>query len=97
MMLKALPLAHFLNVLVKSAQNQSVSRKFVHKIPTKSAILYQLFCSEVSAENFREILVESDDFPTNPSLKILQNLTFFSATFQKPCKKIVTPMNQLKS
>ena len=51
--------------------------KFAHKIPTESAILYQLFCGKVSAENFREILAESDDFSTNPSLKIPQNLTFF--------------------
>ena len=51
--------------------------KFAHKIPTKLAILYQLFFGKVSAENFREIPGESDDFSANPSLKIPQKLTFF--------------------
>ena len=59
--------------------------KFVQKIPTKLAIFYQLFLSKVYPENFHENPTKSANFSVNLSLKIPQNLTFFSATYQKPC------------
>ena len=59
--------------------------KFVQKIPTKLAIFYQLFLSKVYTENFHENPTKSANFSMNLSLKIPQNLTFFSATYQKPC------------
>ena len=49
------------------------------------AIFYRLFLSEVYLENSRENPAKSADFTVNLSLKIPQNLTFFSATYQKPC------------
>ena len=48
--------------------------------------LYQSFFSEIGLENSREILAKSAVFSANSSLKIPQNLTFFSTTYQKPCK-----------
>ena len=48
------------------------------------------FIQETSKQRFSakftpKILAKSDDFSVNLSLKILWNLTFFSATYQKPC------------
>ena len=48
------------------------------------------FIQETSKQRFSakftpKIPAKSDDFSVNLSLKILWNLTFFSATYQKPC------------
>ena len=53
----------------------------------KSAVLYQSFFSETGLENSREIPAKSAVFSANLPLKIPRNLTFFSATYQKPWKK----------
>ena len=59
--------------------------KFALKITTKSAIFYRLLFGEVCPENSRKISVKLADFSANLSLRIPQNLTFSSATCQKPC------------
>ena len=59
--------------------------KFAQKILMKLAVFYRLFFSEVSPEKFYEIPVKPANFSASLSLKILQNLTFFSATYQKLC------------
>ena len=46
-------------------------------MPRVSYKLYDKFASKIPAK--------SADFPANLSLKIPQNLTFISATYQKPC------------
>ena len=52
--------------------------------PTKSAVPNQSFFSETGLKNSHEIPAKSAVFPANLSLKIPRNLTFFSATYQKP-------------
>ena len=55
--------------------------KFARKALTKSAVLYQSFFSETGLENPREIgRFFHECVPENPG-----NLTFFPATYQKPC------------
>ena len=51
---------------------------------TKSAVFYWLLFGEVCPENTHEITAKSADFSANLSLKIQGNLTFSSATCQKP-------------
>ena len=63
---------------------------FAQKVSSKSAIFYRLFLSEVYPENFEENFAKSAEFSANLSLKIPRNLTFFAATYWKPCK-IGTP------
>ena len=46
-------------MLVKSAQSDQFRAKFVHKIPTKSAIFYWLVSGEVSPENFHKSVSEN--------------------------------------
>ena len=78
-----------LKTFLKSGQNQSLSSKICSgSAPTISAVLYQSFFSESDLENSREIPAKSAVFSTNLSLKIPQNLTLFSATYQKPCVAI---------
>ena len=91
MMLKALPLVHFWNVLLLKEQMMTSVRKmlktlvkpdrflvkFALKISTKSAVFYRLLFSEVCPENSREIPAKLAIFSAN--------LTFSSATYQKPC------------
>ena len=92
MMLKALPLVYFWSVLLlKEQMMTSVQRKtdrflakFALKITTKSAGFYRLLFCEVCPENSREIPAKSADFSANLSLKTPRNLTFSSATYQKP-------------
>ena len=45
----------------------------------------RLLFGEVCPENSLEIPAKSADFSANLSLKIAQNLTFSSVTYQKPC------------
>ena len=58
---------------------------FAREAPTKSAVLYQSFFSETGLENSREIPTKLAIFSANLSLKIPRNLTFFPASYQKPC------------
>ena len=69
-----------LKTFLKSAQKQSLSSE----ICSGSS---QSFFSETGLENSREIPAKSAVFSANLPLKIPRNLTFFSATYQKPCKK----------
>ena len=96
-MLKALPLVHFWSdccwkskimmtsvrtmskMLVWSAQNRCIA-KFTLKITTKFAIFYRLLFGKVCPENSREISHFFREF----ICKIPRNLTFSSATCQKP-------------
>ena len=109
MMLKALPLVHFWGVLLLKEQMITSVRKtlktlvsdwflakFALKITTKSAVFYRLLFDEVCPENSCEITTKSADFSTNLSLKIPWNLTFSSATCQKPCIKCANPRCSLK-
>ena len=52
---------------------------------TKSAVFYRLLFGQVCPENYREITMKSADFSANLSLKLPRNLTFSSATCEKPC------------
>ena len=67
------------------AKPDQFSAKFVQKTPTKSAIFYRLFLSEVYRENSHKNPAKSANISVNLSLTIPHNLTFFSATYQKPC------------
>ena len=97
MMLKALPLVHFwsvlllkeqmmtsvrkrLKMLVWSAQNQSISSKICLKNNHKIGHCYRLLFGEIALKTPGK----STDFSANFSLKIPRNLTFSSATYQKP-------------
>ena len=68
-----------LKTFLKSAQKQSLSSE----ICSGSS---QSFFSETGLENSLEIPAKSAVFPVNLPLKIPRNLTFFSATYQKPWK-----------
>ena len=59
--------------------------KFALKITTKSTVFYRLLFGEVCPKNSGKITAKSADFSANLSLKIPRNLTFSSATCQKPC------------
>ena len=59
-------------------------RNLLGKLPWKSAVLYQSFFSETGLENSCENPAKSAIFSANLFLKIPRNLTFFSATYQKP-------------
>ena len=67
--------------------------KFALKVTTKPAVFYRLLFGEVCPENSREITARSADFSANLSPKIPLNLTFSSATCQKPWNTdwIITP------
>ena len=79
MMLKALPLVHFLSVLLLKEQMITSVKK-----NAKLAVFYRLLFGKVCPEISREIPAKSADFSANLPLKIPRNLTFFSATYQKP-------------
>lgn len=76
-------------MLVKSAQNQSISSEICPENSHEIGRFYLLFFGEVSPENFREIPAISADF-LRISLKIPRNLTFFSATDQTPLSCCLT-------
>ena len=99
MMLNALPLAHFwrvllskeqmmtsvrktLKTLVSSAQNRSISSEI---FPENNHKIRRFFTNCFSATFAQKIPAESADFSAILSLQIPRNLTFFSATYQKPC------------
>ena len=77
-----------LKTFLKSAQNQSLSSEICsgssHEIGRPLPIVFQRNC-ETGLENSREIPAKSAVFSANLSLKIPRNLTFFPATYQKPC------------
>ena len=99
MMLKALPLVHFwsvlllkeqmmtsvrktLKTLVWSAQNRSISSEICQKITTKSAVFLPIaFQPSLPLKFPRNRPIFHEFVPKNPA-----KLTFFSATYQKPCK-----------
>ena len=76
----------------KRSSNQRKTNRFPAKCareaPTKSAVLYQSFFSETGLENYCEIPAKSAVFSANLPLKIPRNLSFFPATYQKPCRII---------
>ena len=74
-----------LKTSLKSAQNQSLSGKICSGSSHEIGCSLPSFFSETGLENSCEIPLKSAVFSTNLSLKILRNLTFFSATYQKPC------------
>ena len=73
-----------LKTLVWSAQSRLIPGKIALKITTKSAVFYRLLFGEVCPKNSSKITTKSADFSSNLSLKIPRNLTFSSATCQKP-------------
>ena len=72
----------------------SPPRKLNTKKSKSTILLYQSFFSETGLENSREIPAKSAIFSANLSLKIPRNLTFFSATYQKPCLMPVVARNE---
>ena len=76
-----------LKTLVCWAQNRSISSEICpetnHKI---RRFFYRLLSGQVCHENSREIPAKSANFFAIFSQKIPRNLSFFSATYQKPCK-----------
>ena len=99
MMLKALPLVHFWSVLLLKEQMMTSVRKTLKTLVWSAQ--NRLIPSEICPENSHKICrfftdcflakfapkipAKSADFRTILSLKIPRNLTFFSATYQKPC------------
>ena len=100
MMLKALPLVHFWSVLslkeqmmtpvrktletvVWSVQNRSISSEICLENNHKVGCFYRL----LSVKFAPEIPATSAGFSANLSQEIPRNLTFSSATYQKPCKE----------
>lgn len=75
------------NTGLVSAKTIDFLEKSALKIPIKLAFFYRLFFSEVCRINSRKIPLKSGGVFTNLSLKIPQNLPFFSVTYmyQKPC------------
>ena len=73
-----------LKTLVWSAQSRLIPGEITLKITTKSAVFYRLLFGEVCPKNSAKITTKSADFSSNLSLKIPRNLTFSSATCQKP-------------
>ena len=74
-----------LKTLVWSVQNQLISSEIWLENNYKIGCFYWLLFGEVCPENSRKIPAKSADFSANFSLKIPQNLTFSSATYQKSC------------
>ena len=72
-------------MLVKSAQNQSISSEICPENSHEIGRFYLLFFGEVSPENFRY-----QPIFLRISLKIPQNLTFFSTTDQTPLSCCLT-------
>ena len=73
-----------LKTFLKSVQNQSLSSEICSGSSHEIGRSLQSFFSETGLENSREIPAKSAVFSANLSLKIPRNLTFFSATYQKP-------------
>ena len=84
------------NTGLVSAKTIDFLEKSALKIPVKLAFFYRLFFSEVCRINSRKIPLKSGGVFTNLSLKILQNLTFFSVTYmyQKPCLSWILQFNR---
>ena len=74
-----------LKTLVWPAQNQSISSKICLENNHKIGRFCRFLFGEVFPENSSEIPAKSADFSMNLSIKIPQNLTFSSTTYQKPC------------
>ena len=74
-----------LKTLLWSELNRLISSKICLENNHKIDRFYQLLFGEVSPENSREITAKSADFSADLSLEIPRNLTFSSATYQKPC------------
>ena len=70
--------------LVWSVQNRLISSEICLENNHKIGRFLPIAFGEVCLENSREITVKSAYFSANLSLKIPQNLTFPSATCQKP-------------
>ena len=73
-----------LKTLLWSERNRLISSKICLENNHKINRFYQLLFGEVSPENSREITAKSADFSANLLLEIPRNLTFSSATYQKP-------------
>ena len=74
-----------------SAKPIAFQQNLLGESPTKSAVVYQSFFSEIGLENSCKSSAKSAVFSANLPLKIPRNLTFFSATYQKPCKDRTKP------
>ena len=98
MMLKALPLVHFWNILLLKEQRMTSVRKtikcwsdqcktdqFLAKFALKTATKSAVFYRLLFGEVCPENSREIGRISANLSLKIPQNLTFSSATYPKPC------------
>ena len=98
MMLKALPLVHFWNILLLKEQRMTSVRKtikcwsdqcktdqFLAKFALKTATKSAVFYRLLFSEVCPENSREIGQISANLSLKIPQNLTFSSATYPKPC------------
>ena len=73
-----------LKTLLWSERNWLISSKICLENNHKIDRFYQLLFGEVSPKNSREITAKSADFSADLSLEIPRNLTFSSATYQKP-------------
>ena len=87
MMLKALPLVHFWSVLLFKEQMMTPVRKTLKMLvwSAQNRSISSEICPENNHKIGRKTPAKSADFSANLSLKILRNLTFSSATYQKPC------------
>ena len=74
-----------MKTFLKSAQNQSLSSEMGSGSSHKIGHSLPSFLSETGLENSRKIPAKSVVFSMNLPLKIPRNLTFFPATYQKPC------------
>ena len=84
MMLKVFPLVHFWNVLLLKEQMTTSVRKTFETLVWSAQ--NRSIPSKICPENIYEIgqiPVKSADFSVNLALRIPQNLTFFSLTYQK--------------
>ena len=91
MMLKALPLVHFWSVLLLKEQMITSVRKMLKSLvwAAQNRSISSKICLENNHKIRRFLLIafpaKLAAFYANLSLKILRNLTLFSATYQKPC------------
>ena len=74
----------FIENFSQISANQSLSSEICSGSAHEIGRSLQSFFSETGLENSREIPAKSTVFSANLSLKIPRNLTFFSATYQKP-------------
>ena len=83
MVVKALPLVHFWSILLLKEQMMTSVRKTLKALVW--SVQNQSIAREICPENNHKIRRFFTNFSTNLSLRIPRNLTFFSATYQKPC------------